>query len=118
MTLFEKYGGFGAVNGIVRNFYRDVLAAPSLNTYFHEIDMETLIDHQTKFLSHVMGGPANYEGRTLKQAHKQLSITTQSFNEVAEILEEALEDAGIEKQDIEAVMGIVASTIKDIVTVE
>ena len=118
MTLFEKYGGFGTVNGIVRNFYRDVLDSPSLNTYFHGIDMETLIDHQTKFLSHAMGGPATYAGRTLKNAHKHLKITTQSFNEVAEILQEALEDAGMEEQDIEAVMGIVASTVKDIVTVE
>lgn len=118
MSLFEKYGGFGTVNSIVRNFYRDVLDTPSLNTYFHNIDMETLIDHQTKFLSHAMGGPATYTGRTLKAAHKHLKITTASFNEVAEILQDALEDAGMEKLDIEAVMGIVASTVKDIVTVE
>ena len=34
MSLFEKYGGFGTVNSIVRNFYRDVLDTPESEHVF------------------------------------------------------------------------------------
>lgn len=116
MTLFEKYGGFSTVSNIVRAFYKDLLADPELSRYFAGIDMAKLIDHQTKFISHALGGPAQYEGRTLAASHVSLSISNQDFNAVAEILRENLEDAGMSDEDVETVMGIVGSTCGDIVT--
>ena len=115
MTLFEKYGGFATVSKIVRQFYRDVLTSPTLKSYFIEVDMERLIDHQTKFISHALGGPAEYTGRALEMSHRGLNISVAHFNEVAEILQESLEDAGMEDEDIETVMGIVSSTQSSIV---
>ena len=49
MSLFEKYGGFATVSTIVRQFYKDVLTSPNLKSYFEDVNMEVLIDHQTKF---------------------------------------------------------------------
>ena len=115
MNLFEKYGGFATVSTIVRQFYKDVVASPSLKPYFEHVDMENLIDHQTKFISHVLGGPAEYTGRTLDVSHRGLKITNAHFDEVAEILQDVLEDVGMEDEDIETVMGIVASTRSAIV---
>lgn len=116
MNLFEKYGGFATISNIVRSFYKDLLAHPELSRYFSGIDMAKLIDHQTKFISHVLGGPAQYEGRTLEASHASLSISNSDFDEVAEILRENLEDAGMEDDDIESVMTIVGSTRSSIVT--
>lgn len=115
MSLFEKYGGFATVSQIVRQFYRDVLSSQNLKVYFEGVDMERLIDHQTKFISHALGGPAEYTGRTLEMSHKGLRITEDDFDEVAEILQETLEDVGMEDEDIESVMSIVGSTKSAIV---
>lgn len=115
MSLFEKYGGFATVSTIVRQFYKDVVASPNLKGYFENVNMESLIDHQTKFISHALGGPAEYTGRTLANSHRGLKITNADFDEVAEILQDVLEDVGMEEEDVITVMGIVASTRSAIV---
>jgi hemoglobin len=78
--------------------------------------MERIIDHQTKFIAHVLGGPAEYSGRELAVAHSSLKITGSAFYEVAEILQETLEDAGMEAEDVSKVMGIVAGARGSVVT--
>ncbi len=93
---------------IVREFYLQILLSPTLKPYFAGANMERLIDHQTKFIAHVLGGPAEYTGRELSVAHARLRITEEAFGEVATILKETLEDAGMEAADVDAVMGIVA----------
>lgn len=117
MTLFEKYGGVPTVSRIVSAFYREVLSRPTLQHYFDGIDMPRLIDHQVKFISHVMGQPASvYEGRQLVDAHGAAGITGEAFAEVAQILQSTLEGAGMETRDIESVMSAVAGTRAAIVT--
>ena len=115
-SLFDKYGGFGTVSKIVREFYRQILQSPTLKPYFHGANMERIIDHQTKFIAHVLGGPAEYTGRELGAAHARLKITGEAFAEVAAILQETLEDAGMEPADVAAVMGIVAGARGNVVT--
>lgn len=114
-TLFDKYGGFSTVGNIVHEFYEKIMDTESLENYFWDIDMARLIKHQTDFLCQVLGGPASYTGRALKDAHKGLNIVVEDFMTVAEILEETLEEAGVEDSDVEAIMEIVASTKDDIV---
>lgn len=114
-SLFDKYGGFGTVSKIVREFYRSVTASPQLKGYFVGVNMERLIDHQTKFIAHAMGGPAEYTGRELAAAHRRLNIRPEDFDEVAAILREVLEDAGMEGGDVDAVIGLVAGTRQHVV---
>jgi hemoglobin len=114
-SLFSKYGGVGTVSVIVQNFYDDVLEHPELKPFFEKVSMERLIDHQVKFLSHALGGPANYTGRSLRMAHRGLNIDPRVFGLVAEILESVLQDAGMSPEDIQSVMDIVSGTRDEIV---
>ena len=116
LTLFDKYGGVPTVSRIVSRFYREVLERPTLQPYFQGVDMPRLINHQVKFISHVLGQPASvYEGRTLGAAHGALRITSEAFSEVAEILRRTLTEAGMEPVDIATVMGAVAGAREAIV---
>ena len=116
MTLFEKYGGVATVSRIVSKFYREVVSRPTLQPYFQGVDMARLINHQVKFISHVLGQPASvYEGRALGAAHGGLRITGEAFGEVAEILRQTLVEAGMEPGDIDTVMGAVAGARQAIV---
>lgn len=114
-SLFHKYGGFTSVGSIVLSFYEKVLDTDELQHYFDGIDMERLVRHQTDFLCMVLGGPASYSGRDLRSAHERLRIIEEDFYTVADLLEETLEEAGVEDDDIQTILEIVKTTKDDIV---
>lgn len=114
-SLYDKYGGFKTINGIVQSFYDKIEATESLDKYFENVDMSALVEHQTRFICTVLGGPEAYKV-DLKESHKHLNIIEDDFMTVGGLLQEALTEAGMEQADIEAVMGIVVSTKGDIVT--
>jgi hemoglobin len=115
-TLYDKYGGFATVNKMVQSFYKKIAESENLTLYFEGVDMQRLMDHQTKFFSGIMGGPVEYTGRQLKGVHACLGITEDAFSEVTELLEETLEDMGVEDADVETIMEIVDGAKSDIVT--
>ena len=115
-TLYDKYGGFATVNKLVQALYVKIAESKILAPYFEGIDMQKLMDHQTKFFSGILGGPVEYTGRQLKGAHASLGITEVDFSEFAELLEEILEDMNIEDADVETIMKIVNGVKSDIVT--
>jgi len=114
-TLLQKYGGVDTIRIIVGNFYSDILDSQNLRPYFANVDLSSLIDHQTNLLSHLLGGPNHYEGRDMELAHRQLSIKPEDFQEVATILQDNLQDAGVEETDLQAIMNIVAGYADQII---
>ena len=114
-TLFDKYGGFETFSAVFNNFYRKVLDSEKIAHYFEGINIERLISHQTNFLARVLGGPDKYNGRNLAEAHKGMNITLPDFVEVAELLEESLEEEGVEAQDIKLIIKTVAELQDQIV---
>lgn len=99
-TLFQRYGGFAAVSKIVMSFYDKALDSDVIGHYFENVDMRRLIDHQTKFVSQVLGGPVTYTDEALKQLHAHLSITDEAFAEMVALFEETLEDFDFEPRDV------------------
>jgi len=111
-TLFDKYGGFDTLSTVVANFYDKVLDSDSLRPYFENVNMDRLIWHQTKFITRVLGGPDEYEGDNLKKVHARFNITTIHFEEVLDLMGEALEEAGVTEEDI-ALIAITVNSYKD-----
>lgn len=114
-TLYDKYGGFPTVSKLVQSFYVKVGESEELAPYFAGVNTQQLIDHQTRFFSDILGGPVKYTGRELKIVHATMGITDAAFAEVAELLEETLEDIGVEDDDIKTILGIVGGLKPDIV---
>jgi hemoglobin len=108
-TIFERYGGFSNVSKIVMSFYEKILASPVTSPYFANSDMKTLIDHQTKFIASMMGGPASYTNDHLERVHARLGITEAAFLEAVEMLVETLEDFDMADDDIDQVKDEVLS---------
>lgn len=115
-TIFERYGGFATVSRIVSSFYDQVLDVPELSRYFEHADMRRLVDHQTKFIASVMGGPASYSNEQLERVHAHLQISERDFDTVVDILRETLEDFDLDNSDIEAVCNAVVDRKRFIVT--
>jgi hemoglobin len=104
-TIFQRNGGFASVSKIVMSFYDKVLDSPIASPYFANTNMKRLIDHQTKFIAQIMGGPASYTDEQLERVHAHLGITEVAFKETMELLMETLEDHDFSDDDIRLVEG-------------
>lgn len=116
-TMFERYGGFASVSKIVMSFYDKVLDSDIAGPYFENSDVRALIDHQTKFIAQVMGGPVTYTNEKLKTVHARHQITRVAFDEVTGLLKDTLEDFELEASDIKEIVYSVNSRMPYIVTV-
>lgn len=106
-SIYEKYGGFGSVNRIVMSFYDTLLDHDELGEYFENIDMPALIDHQTKFIATLLGGPVSFDDDHLRRAHARLNITAHHFDEMKRVLAETLADHEVEPEDVDTVIAAV-----------
>jgi hemoglobin len=102
-TIFDRYGGFRKISKIVISFYDKVTSSPLTKSYFENTNMKRLIDHQTKFIASMMGGPASYTNEHLERVHARLGITEEAFYETVDLLKDTLEDYDFEDTDISAV---------------
>ncbi|SLN69867.1 Group 1 truncated hemoglobin GlbN [Roseovarius litorisediminis] len=103
-TLFEKYGGFSTISKLVLTFYDRMLEDDDVGPFFDDVDLSKLIDHQTKFISALMGGPATFSDDHIERAHRHMTIENHHFDRLKEIVAETLADFDIEAADIEAVL--------------
>lgn len=101
-TIFERCGGFATVRRIVSDFYDRVLASEDLQGYFAGIDMRRLVDHQTKFMTALMGGPASFADQQLERAHARVGVTSADFDLLVELLVDTLEEHGLAREDVQA----------------
>ena len=106
-SIYEKYGGFASINKVVMSLYDVLLDSDELGPYFDDVDMPKLIDHQTKFIAYLLGGPASFTDDHLKRAHTRLNISDDHFNEMKLMLAGVLSDAGFESEDVDLVMAAV-----------
>jgi hemoglobin len=103
-TIFERNGGFATVRKIVSTFYDYVLDDVVMAPYFTGVDMRRQIDHQSKFISAVMGGPGSFTDDHLQRVHASLGITHEAFLVLSSLLKEAMEDHGMAPSDVDEVM--------------
>ena len=115
-SMFESYGGFAKVSRMVSAFYDKALDSAILSPYFENVDMKRLIDHQTKFFSSVMGGPASYTDEELERVHAHLNIDERAFLEMASLFKETLEDFGVKDEDVDYIYNEIKSKAKFIIT--
>jgi hemoglobin len=89
VPAFDRVGGAPAVKAVVDRFYQRVLADDVLAGYFTHLDasgMTQLKRHQVAIISQVLGGPREYTGRDLADAHRALNISALHYRRVSHLL--------------------------------
>jgi hemoglobin len=104
-TLYEKYGGFAAISRVVLDLYERLLDDDVVGPFFETVDMKRIVDHQTKFVSSLLGGPAHYTDEQIQRMHGHLEIGTRHFDRLKEILAQTLADHGFAQDDVVLVVG-------------
>jgi hemoglobin len=112
---YERVGGAPAIKAVVDRFYDLVLGDQRLAGYFTGTEIGQLKRHQVLLISQVMGGPAQYDGRDLAEAHDGLDISGEDFALVVSYLAQALHEAGVPPEIIARVGGRLAETKADVV---
>lgn len=106
-TIYEKYGGFKTISRIVMTFYEMALDSDEIGFHFEDIDLPRLIDHQTKFVSSLVGGPASFSDDRIEAVHRHLNISHAHFDEMAALFSEALAMHGMADRDIDIALSAI-----------
>jgi hemoglobin len=69
MTLYDEIGGEAALDAALDVFFPKLLGDARLAGFYTNVDMGRLRTHARAFLTLAFGGPNNYEGRDLRNAH-------------------------------------------------
>jgi hemoglobin len=117
MSLYEKIGGEAAVDAAVDIFYRKVLSDDRINQYFEGVDMDRQAAKQKAFLTMAFGGPNNYSGKDMRDAHAHLvanGLNDTHFDAVMENLAATLTELNVPDELIQEAAGIAESTRSDV----
>ncbi|RBI59784.1 group 1 truncated hemoglobin [halophilic archaeon] len=114
-TVFDRLGGHEAVESVVNDFYDRVLNDERVIHHFEDSDTTELRAHQVQFISAVTGGPVEYSGDNMREAHRGMGITDNEFDVVAEHLDTALAENGVPDKDREQVLEMVEGLRPEIV---
>lgn len=116
-TLYERIGGQPAVDAAVNIFYRKVLNDYRINRFFDNTDMDKQIAKQKAFFTMAFGGPNNYTGQDMRDAHANLvktGLNEDHFNAVMEHLGATLVELKVPGDLIAEAAAIAESTRNDV----
>lgn len=117
-SLYEKLGGEAAIDAAVDKFYGKVLADDRVKHFFANTDMKRQANHQKKFLTFAFGGPSNYTGKNMRDAHKHLvekmGLNDEHFDAIIELLGGTLKEMGVSDELIGEVAAIAETTRNDV----
>jgi len=94
-SLFQDLGGRDVIEKIAQYTAANFLADPRIKATFDDTNMERFEKLLSAQFCVVAGGPCEYKGRSMKDAHRALGLDNADFNAVVEDLQDALDKAGV-----------------------
>ena len=114
-SLYERLGGTDAVKAAVDIFYDKMMADDRVRGFFDSTDMDRQRRRQMSFLVFAFGGPNNYDGQNMRDAHEKLwakGLNDSHVDVVIEHLGGTLKELGVADADIAEVAKI-ANSVRD-----
>src|ERR671911_540791 len=99
-TLYDRVGGIFAIAAVVNRFSDEIITNPKLNENpalmaWNETEAEFRLPGlkfgRTQWIAALAGGPFEYTGLPLEEAHKDLHLTAEEFAEVGAEIVRALD---------------------------
>ena len=113
-TIYDRIGGYQALEVVVEDFYCRVLDDDHLSGFFVGTNMSRLKGRQVEFFAAALGGPEPYAGAPMKQVHQGRGISMHHFNLVAGHLTDSLSAAGVPEPTIAEILGAISPLAADI----
>jgi hemoglobin len=116
-TLYERLGGVDAITAVVESFRDTVAADDKINLKFARTDLARLRKMLIDQVCEATGGPCEYRGRGMKEAHAGMKVTKGEFNALVEDLVKTLNQFKVpsrEQSELLAILGPLKSEIVEV----
>ena len=90
-SLYRELGGQEAISNFVEDTIIRLLENPRIAHLFADVDLVNLHQQLTAQICFEAGGPCDYTGRSMEEAHRGLAIDEGEFNALVEDLIDAME---------------------------
>lgn len=123
-SLYDRLGGLGPISVVVDDFIDAMLPDeflnrnPAIDAARERVPGPYLKYHVTAMVCQVTGGPCEYHGRGMKEAHAHLDISEAEWDRMVEIFLGVLDEHNVPEREQEELVAIIGSTKGDIVTAE
>jgi hemoglobin len=116
-TLYERLGGMDAITAVVEKFRDTVAADDRINLKFARTDLARLRKMLIDQVCEATGGPCHYNGRSMKEAHAGMKVTSGEFDALVADLVQTLKQfkvPGREQDELLAILGPLKSEIVEV----
>jgi uroporphyrinogen-III synthase len=115
VPLLESVGGTPGIRETVERLYARLLVDPQIAHHFEGVDMPRLKRHQVLLLSQMLGGPAQYSGRDLAEAHAGLSIRPEDYRCVVDHLTAVLAELAVAEDAVASIRAALGEVERHVV---
>jgi hemoglobin len=114
-SLYDRLGGKPAIVAVVDDFVGNVAADARINGFFAHADIPHLKMELVDQICAGTGGPCTYTGKSMKDAHQGMGITTAAFNALVEDLQTSLNKFKVPAKDQGDLLAVLGPMKGDIV---
>lgn len=120
-SLYDRLGGLIPISVVVNDFV-DLLVPdellnenPAIDAARESVPAPYLKYHVTALVCQATGGPCEYNGRSMKEAHAKLNITEREWDRMVTLFKEVLAKNKVPAKETQELLDIVGTTKADIV---
>ena len=117
-SLYERLGGIDSITAVVEDFRDRVANDDRINQKFAKTDLGRLTKMLVDQVCEAAGGPCTYTGRSMKDAHEGMKVTSGEFDALVQDLVATLNHFKVGKKEQDEILGVLGPLEPDIVEVE
>ena len=123
-SLYDRLGGIFAIAAVVDRFSDAIIANPKLNVNpalkaWNETEAATRLPGlkvmRTIWIASMAGGPFEYTGLPLEEAHQEFNLTADEFAEVGAEIVRALEHFRVPEREIQELVDAYTQSMPEVV---
>ena len=124
-SLYDRLGGIFAIAAVVNRFSDEIITNPKLNENpalkaWNETEAEFRLPGlkfgRTQWIAALAGGPFEYTGLPLEEAHKDLHLTAEEFAEVGAEIVRALDYYKVPEREKQELVAAYMTAMPDVVS--
>jgi hemoglobin len=121
-SLYERLGGVNAIAMVVDRFSDEIVKNPKLNVnpalkeWNTTGQLEGLKFMRTLWICQAAGGPFQYTGKNMHDAHKDLHLTSAEFDEVGAEIGKALDYFKVPAREKQELLGAIVARKTEVVS--
>jgi hemoglobin len=120
-SLYERIGGVNAIAMVVDRFSDQIVKNPKLNVnpalkeWNGTGQLPGLKFMRTLWLCQTAGGPFQYTGKDMGEAHEDLHITSEEFDEVGAEIAAALDHFKVPEREKQEVLAAIVAKKEEVI---